>query len=327
MSMNYTKNKDNFMVCEKPLYEFSGEGEFVVAHIKKQNLSTWEALEIISSHIGVKARELGYCGLKDKQATTQQYISVPRKFETALAQFSHTNLQILDTTYHNNKLRIGHLKGNHFTIILPPSEDFTQLEQNLLWIDKLGMPNYFGSQRFGNTDDNYALGKDILEGKKKLRDKKKSNFFISAYQSHLFNQWLQTRIKYSQDNPPATDSTHPFAILEGDVLMHYPYGRLFLAADLEAESKRFFEKDISPTGLLVGNKATLAESKAWELEKLIHQSFDVKVQGARRYAWIFPQDVKIEQTGENIKLEFYLPKGSYATVLLEQIGIVVGWVN
>ena len=45
---------------------------------------------------------------------TVQCISVHRKFEEALKEFKHDNIKILETTYHNNKIKVGHLKGNKF---------------------------------------------------------------------------------------------------------------------------------------------------------------------------------------------------------------------
>ena len=57
---------------------------------------------------------------------------------------------------------------------------------------------------------------------------------------------------------------------------------------------------------------------------LIERLFiDEKVQalGDRRYAWIFPYDCEIEYEEEeaHAKIKFSLPKGSYATSLLEEI--------
>ncbi len=80
----------------------------------KKDLSTNEALRILSELSGVKMRDFGYAGLKDKQGSTFQYLSMPKKFESFLANFSHPKLKILETFIHENKLRIGHLKGNSF---------------------------------------------------------------------------------------------------------------------------------------------------------------------------------------------------------------------
>lgn len=96
-------------------------------------------------------RDFGYAGLKDKQGSTFQYLSMPKKIREFLANFSHPKLKILETFIHENKLRIGHLKGKFFFIRLKkvmPS-DALKLEQALMNLDKQGFANYFGYQRFG----------------------------------------------------------------------------------------------------------------------------------------------------------------------------------
>ncbi len=76
------------------------------------------SIEILANYLKCSTREFGYAGLKDKNAMTVQHISVHRKYEDALKSFSHENIKILETTYHNNKIKIGHLKGNNFFIRL-----------------------------------------------------------------------------------------------------------------------------------------------------------------------------------------------------------------
>ena len=43
--------------------------------------------------------------------------------------------------------------------------------------------------------------------------------------------------------------------------------------------------------------------------------------GARRYAWVFPKDIDGRYKNEEAQYElnFYLPKGCYATVLIEEL--------
>jgi tRNA pseudouridine13 synthase len=200
------------------------------------------------------------------------------------------------------------------------------------------MPNYFGYQRFGNDGDNYKLGQEIVEGKRKEKNKKKSRLFVSAYQSHLFNLWLSRRIEISRlvsglkANEAAEvlnldvnlvkqmqKQSHPFKMLPGDLCMHYPYGAIFDAEDLEAEAELFAKKDRAPTGLLAGRKVKKSEDIAHTIEK----EFDTetKEDGTRRYAFVFPEDIETEYKQDKAwyELHFTLPKGSYATVLIEEL--------
>ena len=114
----FTKNSSDFVVSEIPLYPFSGEGEHLVLHVRKKDLTTWDMLQYISEVTGCKVRDFGYAGLKDKDGMTTQYISLHKSYEPKLANFTHDKIKILDKTYHNNKIRTGHLKGNRFFVRL-----------------------------------------------------------------------------------------------------------------------------------------------------------------------------------------------------------------
>ena len=60
--------------------------------IRKKDLSTWDAVEIIASYLGCKTRDIGYAGLKDKNAMTVQSLSVHKQYEEKLKTFKHDNL-------------------------------------------------------------------------------------------------------------------------------------------------------------------------------------------------------------------------------------------
>ncbi|EGK8007522.1 tRNA pseudouridine(13) synthase TruD, partial [Campylobacter lari] len=93
INVHFSKNSNDFVVREKPLYEFSGKGEHLILHIQKKDLSTSEALRILSEQSGVKIKDFGYSGLKDKQGLTFQYISMPKKFEESLKNFKHDKMK------------------------------------------------------------------------------------------------------------------------------------------------------------------------------------------------------------------------------------------
>lgn len=336
----FRQSKDDFVVTEIPLYEFSGEGEHMVLTMRKKDLSTWDAVQIISDTIGCKSRDIGYAGLKDKNAMTIQCISMPKTFEEKIRNFDHPQIKFLKIEYHNNKVRVGHLKGNRFFIRLKRvlERDYLKLQNILDLIEKYGMPNYFGVQRFGIDGDNYLKGKQICDGTLKVTNSKLSQMYLNAYQSISFNEWLSKRIELSKlieafEPKEITDRVgidvatlkelkaqkHPFKVLEGDVMEHYPYGKIFYAEDVDSEAEKFFLKDRVPTGLLAGKKAKLAIG----LAKKFEEEFDKKtiVDGTRRYAWVFPSEIKSKYDDEknHFEVEFVLPKGSYATELIREL--------
>ena len=336
----FKQNKDDFVVTEIPLYEFSGEGEHLVLKIRKKDLATSDAIEILAKFLNCSSRDFGYAGLKDKNAMTVQSISVHRKYEEKLKSFQHENLKILETTYHNNKIKVGHLKGNKFFIRLKRvgAIEKRKIEEALGLIVTNGIPNYFGFQRFGIDGDNYKKGKDIIDGKLKEKRRNLKQMYINAYQSYLFNSWLSKRIEisklieafepkeiYQRLNLPLDvvkqmkKQKHPFKLITGDLLSHYPFGKIFTIEDLDEESQKFNDRDRVPTGLLSGKRVKNSVDLAYEIEKEFeaHTGED----GARRFAWIFPEDISSNYKEDKnwMELQFYLPKGSYATEVIAEI--------
>jgi len=345
ISAMFTKNSSDFVVNEIPLYPFSGEGEHLVLHVRKKDLTTWDMLQYLSEVTGCKVRDFGYAGLKDKDGMTTQYISLHKNFEPKLANFTHDKIKIIDKTYHNNKIRTGHLKGNRFFVRLKKVNpiDARKLQDGLKKIAKEGFPNFFGYQRFGIDGDNYLKGKAILEGKRKERNPKMKEFFINAYQSYLFNNWLSKRIEISRlleefNLSDATRATNLpkemveslkkqpqfFKLMHGDVLHHYPAGKAFVCENVEEELPRFLERGITIAGWLVGGKNIRAEYEAGVIEQEMFKEsepFLNKINGSRRFAWSFAEDVEGVYKEEEawFEMHFSLPKGSYATVIIEEL--------
>ena len=345
LNILFTKNANDFVVNEIPLYEFSGEGEHLILCVRKKEMTTWHMIQALSEACGAKTRDFGYAGLKDKDGMTTQYISIHKNYESKLENFHHENIKIISKTYHNNKIRIGHLKGNRFFIRVKRVNkiDAKKLQNGLKTLSSEGFPNFFGYQRFGRDGDNYIVGKEILEGKRRERKRKMKNFFISAYQSYLFNTWLSNRLKIGHILEGFSDKEAAkslgfsidlvkelkkqkrfFKVFKGDVAHHYPAGKAFVCEDLEAELERFDKEEITITGWLPGGRSMRCEGFAKELEDEVcakAEPYLNQMDGARRFAWVFLKDVEYEyKEDENwFEMHFTLPKGSYATVVLEEL--------
>jgi len=340
IDFHFKQSPRDFVVEELPLYEFSGEGEHIIFFIRKKNLSTSELVGIIARYLGIKNRDIGYAGLKDKHAMTKQYISIHKIHEESMASFTHENIKILSKTFHNNKIRIGHLKGNRFYIKLkkvnPTSAQ--KIDEVLKNISKFGMPNFFGYQRFGNDGNNHILGEKLAKGDARERNPRVKKLLINAYQSHLFNLWLSRRLEINNliesfeadELEPILNISksellklkkqeHSFKLISGDIMEHYPHGRLFEFNSEEEDIQRFKNRDISVTGLLSGKKVKQASDLAGIIEKNFYD--DINVDGARRFAWVYPSDIegRFNKVEAQYELNFTLPKGSYATVLIEEI--------
>lgn len=344
INAHFNKDSRDFIVREVPLYEFSNDGEHLILHIQKKGISTNEALKIISQTIGIKVKDIGYAGLKDKQGLTSQYISINKKQSQNISKIEDMGIKILETFTHKNKIKLGHLKGNKFFIRLKKVSkiDAIKLEQALSNISQNGFLNYFGYQRFGKFANNDEQGLQILKKEKKLKDKKLENFLISAYQSKLFNDYASSRMKlshlantfsakefsdiYKIDinlSKQIIEQKTYFKLIQGEILSHYPHGKLFECEDLKTDSQRFLAKDISPTGMLIG-KTIQNNGFAKQIEdEIFSQSYDLckDLTGDRRYLWSFLENAKgsYDEEQAHFSIEFTLQKGSYATIVLSEL--------
>src|SRR6266480_3757053 len=158
---------EDFFVQEIPVYEPSGEGEHVYAEVQKIGLTTFEAINRIADALHVSSRDIGYAGLKDAHAITRQVFSIPGTTEQAVMSLRIPNLTIQWAARHGNKIRLGHLEGNRFAVKVREVDptDVLKLQPMLDVLQKRGLPNFFGEQRFGRRGDNDKLGATLIRGR------------------------------------------------------------------------------------------------------------------------------------------------------------------
>lgn len=309
---------EGFRVDEVPLYLPAGEGEHLYLHVEKRGLSTPELISRLRDRFGLRETELGYAGRKDARGVTTQWISVPaRKVEPEVADVESLGpVRLLEAKRHGNKLRLGHLKGNRFTVVVEGDVDVSLLESRAARLSEIGFANYFGAQRFGPRSESLREAERYLERRRPPRARKE-RFLVSVVQSALFNAWLSERV---------ADGLLLEA-LEGDVLMK-PTGASFLCTDPAIDTPRVRAGEVTPAGPLYGRDmrsasgaAMTRESRSLEhsgltLEDLRdHPAFDA---GARRPARVFPEGITVASSDVGTTLSFTLPKGSYATVFLRE---------
>jgi tRNA pseudouridine13 synthase len=155
---------EDFLVEELPLYAPSGQGQHTFFEIRKEGLSTFQAVQAIARALQVPPNSIGYAGIKDARAVTSQMLSVEGVSPEAVTALDLPHIQVLWAKRHRNRLKIGHLSGNRFTIrirgvngsALAPCQAILDLLQ------RRGVPNRFGPQRFGQRGDSARLGQAVL---------------------------------------------------------------------------------------------------------------------------------------------------------------------
>ncbi len=159
---------EDFIVEELPAYQPCGEGEHVYLFLEKRGLSTLMMVREIARHFGVRESAVGYAGLKDKHAITRQLISVhlPGRAHDEFPAIEDDRFRVLWVDRHTNKIRRGHLEGNRFVIRLRGVEATAALPamRVLDELERIGVPNRLGEQRFGALQCNHLVGRAIVLG-------------------------------------------------------------------------------------------------------------------------------------------------------------------
>ena len=348
---------EEFKVDELPLYAPSGQGEHLYLGIRKTNVSHEELVRCVAKAFGVKRHDVGSAGRKDLHAVTTQVLSVYLPTGDMSVPEIGEGIEVLWSTRHENKLRTGHLIGNRFDITVRDVNPahIVYVNKKLKAFTTQGMPNLYGPQRFGNDGMNPQVGKLLLQcnweecanvlrtsnarftaqwndesAEKLCRRIPKSmrKLYLNAFQSKLFNDVLRTR----------EEQEILCTCLVGDLVWaHVGKGSAFELDEAELHSKEFVERmhtcQVSPTGPLFGAKMKQPSGRPLEIEQCILSASGVTneqlanakqiMSGARR-----PLRVPVAQPtltsgvdeyGDFIRVQFELPAGSYATVLIDEL--------
>ena len=177
---------DDFIVNEQLGFEPSGSGEHVFLEIEKVGENTEYVARALARFAGVRQRDIGYAGLKDRHARTRQWFSVwlPGKDDPCWEDFATDTIKILGFARHNKKLKRGVLVGNDFCLIVRDWRgDRMQTESILEAIKTHGLPNYFGEQRFGINGQNINQALAMFQGAKVKRPQR--SLYLSAVRSFI----------------------------------------------------------------------------------------------------------------------------------------------
>ncbi len=132
---------EHFIVKEDLAFEFSGSGEHLMVKIRKISENTSFVANELAKFCGVKSKDVGWAGRKDRHAVTEQWLSIhlpktihfpktkPNDFSAFEQQYP--NIQVIETMRHNRKLRPGDAAENHFEVMLSEVSDVAELERRI----------------------------------------------------------------------------------------------------------------------------------------------------------------------------------------------------
>jgi tRNA pseudouridine13 synthase len=217
------KLPEDFMVKELSTFKTSDKGKYSYWLLRKKDYTTMEAVFRIAGFLQIPLKDIGFAGAKDRQAISEQYISIkssPKTSTERLENFRSNDISLTFVGYNDEPISLGNLEGNHFDIVI---RDVDSKPASIIQF-----VNYFDEQRF--SENNHLVGKAILkrnfkaaceflvkeEGVGSYLLERPSDFvgaiktiplktrmmFVHAFQSYVFNetvkQYLQCKYKYSQ---------------------------------------------------------------------------------------------------------------------------------
>ncbi len=324
---------EDFVVEEIPAYAASGEGGHVFVRFTKRDTTTLDAVRALATALGCNPREAGFAGMKDKRAVTTQTISLqaprgvdPDAVATAALALSIDGIVVHEAACHGNKLKPGHLEGNRFQIVVRdvPRARLDEVTSAFDRVARTGVPNSFGSQRFGKDGTNAERALAWLRGEERgPRDPRVRRLLWSSVQSTIFNSVLDTRVR---DGSWATP-------IEGDLLKLRASGGLFVCSAVQTDGERAARGEVSPTGPIVGARMRWPDGIPGDLERRLAserlgEAFDLAStrrlgEGTRRALRMWVEDLRWaifdddrERGTASVAVYFMLPKGGYATTVL-----------
>lgn len=308
----------DFVVEELSLIPEQAEGPYSYAKLKKQNLTTLQAIQILSKATRIRIKDVGYAGNKDKKAITTQLISVKTRYPDQLERlqkFQDPRMELAFLGTGNEHIRLGRLEGNQFHVVV----------RNLLYSPCVftKIPNLFGPQRF--SQNNAEIGrllvkKQFAQAAKLMDDRAVQTFlvkhpdepiaaiqrlpkrlmalYVHAYQSLLFNEMVHAYLKW-----------HSLADVENIELPLIGFG-------MDGVTDQKVENIIAQI---------MEKEGITERDFIIRQIPELSAEGGSRSLFLEVKDLVVSELEDDncfpgkkkCTLSFTLAKGCYATVVID----------
>lgn len=314
---------EDFIVREQLGFELSGEGEHVFLHLEKTQLNTLDLQEKISQLSGIAPRDIGYSGMKDRNAITRQWFSVGMagKQEPDWTQLdSAGDVAVLQVARHLRKLKRGVHQSNHFELRLRDLQgDLEDLEARLERLAHSGVPNYFGEQRFGRGGQTLEQARRWMNSGQRKITRTKRSLFLSALRSYLFNELLAARVREQSW----------YVVADGDVCMLQGTRSRFSCAVCDDDIRQRNESGDLHPGLPLWGRGTVETSSGLYEKQLTELGENLEIakflegeglEVSYRSARLMPDDFCWQFCDDgSLLLKFGLAPGGYATAVLAEL--------
>ncbi len=147
--MKVKQQPDDFQVEEIPSIAPS-EGPYALYRLEKRGWSTPDALAAVRRRWRVEPRRISYGGLKDRHASTVQYLTI---FHGPRRNLKHQEIDVQYLGQVAEPYASRDIEANRFRLTLRDIQPTARadIEARLRQIEREGVPNYFDDQRFGSV--------------------------------------------------------------------------------------------------------------------------------------------------------------------------------
>jgi tRNA pseudouridine13 synthase len=319
----------DFIVKEISNVKIEEKGRFTYVKLTKRGRNTQDVVSQLASLLHLKENKLGFAGCKDKNAVTEQRISIQGRSKKQIEELAIENCTLEVIGYGNDPITLGDLDGNYFEIVIRNCEEI-----DVKPITKV--VNYFDEQRF--STHNVEVGRFLVKKKFKeavalvnhyrvrefLAENKNDavgalkrlpmrmvKMYVHAYQSWLWNECVA---RYLKDGKKVDYSQGIFVFVEECDVNSFP----LIGFDSGLVEKHP-AKDVI--------KTVMAEEKLMYKDFVIKAIPQLSMEGELRSVFVDVKDMLIGTLEDDdlhdgmkkVRVTFTLPKGSYATMVIRRV--------
>lgn len=341
--------------------------EYIHFTLQKRNWDTMRAIKELSKRLRVSRKRFGFAGTKDKRAITTQRISLWNQNIENLLKIKIKDIEILNPCYAEERINLGDLWGNRFTITLNEvnlkKDEIKKRIESILKELNSKVPGFFGIQRFGVVRPiTHLVGREILkrnfkeavmlylakdfpyenekdkEARKVLSETENFREALKIFPKNLGyeNSMLNHLVNFPNDFIGALRKLPKNLRL---MFIHAYQAYLFnktLSRYIKNNEESNNLKKIPITLPLVGYESEIDDitKEVMIKEEISKEEFKIKEipelssKGALRETFFEIKDFKFSvEPNKRVFIQFSLLKGTYATVLLREIMKNEYWLN
>jgi len=320
--MYQIKQKPEDFVVEEVLdnLEFDKRGNYTYFILEKKGFTTENAIKIIAKKLRINSERFNVAGLKDKNAVTRQHVSVYMINPDRLGKFKFKDIHVEVLGKGNERLMLGQLTANRFKIVVRNVDRRKKVDY---------VENYFDEQRFGGR--NHLLGKALVKkefrkavfmlrlnfekgdyvGALRKLGRKRLRFYVNAYQSLLFNDFLKEYFKKEYKKHRIVDDVYEFVF--GDGARNFKVPIVGFLTEYKGDVKKIYDRVLKKEGVKLG-------------DFMIKQIPEIASEGSERDLIAEVRGLKMKYPKDEMNkgklkcvLEFELGKGSYGTLVVKKV--------